>query len=34
MIDEANSQELQKYFLCKTLEDADRLGITSEGEEP
>ena len=34
MIDETNSQELQKYFLCKTSEDADRLGITSEGEEP
>ena len=30
--DETQSQELQKDFLCKSAEEADILGITSEGE--
>ena len=33
MIDEPNSQELQKDFLCKSSEDADTLRTTSEGEK-
>ena len=32
MTNEANSQELQKDFLCKNAEDVVILGITSEGE--
>ena len=32
--DETQSQELQKDFLCKSAEEADILGITSEGEKP
>ena len=34
MTDEPNSQEIQKDFLCKTLEDADTMGTTSKGEKP
>ena len=31
--DKTQSQELQKDFPCKTAEEVDILGITSEGEQ-
>ena len=34
MTDEPKSQELQNDFLCKTVEKADILWITFEGQKP
>ena len=33
MVEEPKSQELQKDFLCETTEEANTLGIISEGEQ-
>ena len=33
-INEPNSRELQKDFLCETTKEDDKLGIISEGERP
>ena len=32
--DEIKSQELQKYVICETANEADKLGITFEGKKP
>ena len=34
MEDELKCQELGKDFLCETAEEANALGIISEGEQP